>query len=215
MLVACLEEAKTKYGTDLRFYTATNAARDLARAIELTRPPGAKVVVYGASYGTTWAQRFMQVAPAGADAVVLDSIVAPGEQFLSDFDRQGDMVAKKLAEACKTNAACSGALGPDPWAFVAATKQKLDQGIACPELGMAPRDRVRFTELLRPWPTMMYALAAWKRLDRCAPGDVAALKQLAKRIPFHGPNEALNSEVLHATSRTRSSGRRLRRARRR
>ena len=193
--LACLDEVKAAYGADLQHYTTTNAARDLARAIELTRRPGLKVYVYGVSYGTAWAQRFLQVAPKHADAVVLDSLVVPGRQFLSMFTTQADPVGRKLAEVCKADPSCAAALGPDPWATIVATKQKLDRG-HCPELGLTPRDREAFTLFMRVHALQAYAFAAWVRLDRCAPDDVTALRLLLSRKIFTSPNEGLSSDVL-------------------
>lgn len=193
--LACIAEAKSAYGADLQHYTTTNAARDLARAIELTRRPGLKVFVYGVSYGTAWAQRFLQVAPKHADAVVLDSLVVPGGQFLSTFTTQADPVGRKLAEVCKTDAACSAALGPDPWAKIVAAKAKLEQG-HCPELGLSARDRELFTPFMRAQALQGYAFAAWARFDRCNADDVAALRLMRSRKIFTSPNEGLSSDVL-------------------
>jgi pimeloyl-ACP methyl ester carboxylesterase len=196
-VVTCREEAKALYGDDLRHYTTTGAAKDLARAIELTRRDGVKAYVYGVSYGTMWAQRMMQVAPTVADAVILDSLVVVGQLFLSNFDPQADVVAQKIAELCKLDADCNAALGPDPWAKIVATKQKFVDGY-CSQLGLAPGDRAFFTGLLRAHPLMPYALAVWQRIERCSDADVAAVKNLVKKIGqvFNGPNTRLNSDLI-------------------
>lgn len=195
-LMACANAAIAAHGDDLRHYTTTNAARDLVRAIELTRREGVKVFVFGVSYGTYWAQRMMQLSPTIADGgVILDSLVMPGEQVLSKFDPQADVVAQKLADTCKSDPSCNAALGPDPWAKIVAAKTKLEQG-HCPGLGMDPVERVELTTLLRIHIAMGYALAAWHRIDRCTAEDVAAVKLLLSRLPFRGPSEALSSGLL-------------------
>lgn len=195
--VTCAEEVKASYGSDLAFYNTTNAAKDLARAIELTRRDGVKTYVYGVSYGTAWAERLMQVAPKAADAIILDSLVVPGQQFLSQFDPQADVVAQKMGELCKLDPDCSAALGSDPWGAIRATKEKFVNGY-CPALEMIPEDRVAFTALLRNHLTMGYAFAAWARIERCSADDVAAIKRLRQQIGvvFNGPNARLNSDWL-------------------
>ncbi len=193
----CFDEVKSKHGDDLRFYTATNAARDLAHAIELLRRPGVPVFVLGASYGTYWAQRFLQVAPNAAAGVVLDSIVPAQGQSLSLFDTQGDKVAIKLAEHCKANASCTGALGPDPWARLQAANQKLSAG-HCPESGLTPDERVRFTQFLQMRPFMGYAFALWHRFDRCTAEDAAAIRTFLSKNPLRDPNERLGSDAVYA-----------------
>ena len=55
------------------------------------RRPGIPTYVYGVSYGTTWAQRFMQVAPQTAAAVVLDSII-PRSVRVSEAPSYGQSV---------------------------------------------------------------------------------------------------------------------------
>jgi len=156
-----------------------------------------KAYVYGVSYGTMWAQRMMQVAPKVADAVILDSMVVVGEQFLSEFDPQGDVVAQKLADLCKLEPECSAALGPDPWAKIVETKQKFVDGY-CNQLGIAPKDRAIFTGLLRAHPLMPYALVTWARIARCSEADVTAVKRMFQRAStiFAGPNARLNSDIL-------------------
>jgi pimeloyl-ACP methyl ester carboxylesterase len=195
--VVCREEAKARCGDDLRHYTTTNAAKDLAKAIELTRRDGVKVVVFGVSYGTMWGQRLMQVAPTAADGIILDSLVVVGELFASQIDSQPDVVAKKLAELCKVDAECSAALGADPWAKISATKQKFVDG-HCSQLGLTAADRVMFSGLLRAHDLMPYAFAVWQRIERCSDADVTALKQLRDRIGrvFGSPNGRLNSDIL-------------------
>jgi pimeloyl-ACP methyl ester carboxylesterase len=79
---ACLEAVERSWGNKLSHFTTTADARDLKRFIELTRAPGQKVFVYGASYGTTRALRLLQVDPAGVDGVILDSVVSPGVQSM-------------------------------------------------------------------------------------------------------------------------------------
>jgi pimeloyl-ACP methyl ester carboxylesterase len=193
-LVACTAEAKARFGDDLRHYNITNAARDLAHAIERTRRENVKAYVYGVSYGTLWAERLMQVAPKAADAIILDSLVVPGQQLLSKFDPQGDVVAQKLAELCKSDASCNAALGPDPWAKILAAKEKVDQG-HCPEIGLGPRERTKLLFPFRIHALMGYGLALWHRIDRCNADDIAAVKQFLSR-EFRSPNEALSSSLL-------------------
>ncbi|MBX3222995.1 MAG: alpha/beta hydrolase [Labilithrix sp.] len=194
----CLDEINAARGEDLRHFTTTNAARDLARAIELTRrDPAVPVFVYGVSYGTYWVHRFLQVAPNAASGVVLDSIVTPGEQFLSTFDLQGDLAAMKVAEHCKLDAQCNAFLGPDPWARLQEIKVKADQG-HCPEAGLKPRDRTRLTFLLQLRILSGYAFALFHRFDRCTAEDAAAIRTFASRNLTLDPNAALNSSALYA-----------------
>ncbi|XXT14952.1 alpha/beta fold hydrolase [Sorangium sp. So ce429] len=72
---ACVQALKAQWGDDLAHFTTSADADDLARLIERTREHGKKVILYGASYGTARALRFLQKYPEAVDAVILDSIV--------------------------------------------------------------------------------------------------------------------------------------------
>src|SRR5206468_7908508 len=90
---ACLDAVKAALGPKLAAYTTTNAANDVALAISRTRADGQPVFVYGASYGTFWAHRIMQLAPTVADGFVLDSIVPPVSS-LARQDQDADEAGK-------------------------------------------------------------------------------------------------------------------------
>lgn len=177
----CVSELTAKWGADLARFDTTSAARDLAAVIERTRKPGQRSFVYGVSYGTYWAQRYLHVAPTQAAGVILDSIVPMDGQFLSQFDLQPDKVAQPLAELCKADPSCSAALGPDPWAKLQAIKAKFGTG-HCAELGLTYADRAKFTPLLQLWSLRAYALAAYARFDRCTPADVTALRTMLSKL---------------------------------
>jgi len=169
---ACLEAVKAQWGDKLASFRTTNDAGDLARLIERTREPDKAVFVYGVSYGTLRALRFLQTHPAIVDGVILDSVVAPGVQFISQYDAQYDPVGQKIAALCAADAICGAKLGPDPWAKVTGLMTKLDAG-HCSELGMngqALRSISFLFAQLRPFRSHFYPLVY--RMDRCTADDV-------------------------------------------
>jgi pimeloyl-ACP methyl ester carboxylesterase len=97
--------------------TVTGAAQDLAALIDATRTELQQTIVYGDSYGTFWAQRYLQVRPEQPTAVILDS-VAPIGIDLAEFDMGFDEKARAVVEICETDAACSAKVGPVPLATV-------------------------------------------------------------------------------------------------
>ncbi|WP_438038047.1 alpha/beta fold hydrolase [Sorangium sp. So ce128] len=169
---ACIQALKERWGDDLDHFTTSADAEDLARLIDRTREPGKKVVVYGASYGTTRALRFLQAHPDGADAVILDSIVSPGAQHLSRYDTQYDPVVRDLSEICAADPVCGAKLGPEPWAKLDALFGKLTAG-HCAQLGADVGLFASIAPLFVQIPllrTHLFPLAY--RIDRCEPGDV-------------------------------------------
>lgn len=69
----CLAAAQAEWGDGLAAFSIDEAARDLHALIERLRGEQ-QVFVYGGSYGTTLAHRFLQHFPDAVDGVILDSL---------------------------------------------------------------------------------------------------------------------------------------------
>ncbi|WP_437904057.1 alpha/beta fold hydrolase [Sorangium sp. So ce327] len=179
---ACIQALKAQRGDDLAHFTTSADADDLARLIERTREHGKKVILYGASYGTARALRFLQKYPEAVDAVILDSIVSPGAQYLSLYDTQFDPVIKDMSAICAADPVCGAKLGPDPWAKLDALFGKLTKG-HCSELGA---DVALFASIapafaqMRSLRTHLFPLAY--RIDRCEAGDVQVVGQYMQAL---------------------------------
>jgi pimeloyl-ACP methyl ester carboxylesterase len=178
---ACHEVLADTWGADLAEFTSTAAARDLGRLIELAEQPGQDVFVYGVSYGTYWAHRYLQIHPEQATAVILDSIAPSTETFVA-YDSDFDAVGQDLMDLCAGDAVCAGKLGPDPWAALEELHAALDDG-HCRALtdrwGLdAEASRVVLATLLMSPLTRTYIPALVYRHARCKDEDVAAIDRL-------------------------------------
>ncbi|MBZ4422492.1 alpha/beta fold hydrolase [Myxococcus sp. RHSTA-1-4] len=175
----CLAEVRAQWGDRLEHFNVTQAARDLGTLIERVREKDQPVFVYGLSYGTYWAWRYLELFPHQADGVIQDSVLAPGERFLSYMDAWYDDAARGYAALCGQDAACVARMGPDPWARVRAIAAKVEQG-HCAEAGFT-RAMLRRTlaGLFTTWRLRLFSLAIPYRLERCAPADVQALRYFA------------------------------------
>jgi pimeloyl-ACP methyl ester carboxylesterase len=180
---ACIAYLQDTWGDELAAFTSTNAARDLGALIDLLREPDRDVFVFGISYGSYWAIRYLQLFPEQATGVILDSIAPPGISF-ADFDVFYDDVGEQFVRLCGADPICSGKLGADPWAVVARVFDEVDAG-ACPafsalfEPGTARRMlRHVLGALLQVWDLRPFVPAVVYRLDRCDEADVAALGRL-------------------------------------
>jgi pimeloyl-ACP methyl ester carboxylesterase len=142
---ACVDALDQEWGGGLEGFSTTGDARDLQRFVARTREPDKRVVVWGGSYGTMRAMRFLQLFPSEIDGVVLEGVVAPGAQFFSRWDEQGDFVGQRLAALCAESEACSAHLGTDPWARLTALHTKLREG-HCAPLGLSANDFSAFGE---------------------------------------------------------------------
>jgi pimeloyl-ACP methyl ester carboxylesterase len=191
---ACLDEVKAKWGSDLAHFDTTNAANDVGVAAALFREPGQQVSLYGASYGTYWALRIMQLFPAGFDRVVLDSLAGPG-MSLARQDQDADEAAHDLLRACGQDAGCAAKLGPDPAARADALVAKLRTG-HCSALTVPPAAggrslheafRLALGTLSMQLPYRSAIFPVVHRLDRCSEADVPALQHFLDTVYAPAP----------------------------
>jgi pimeloyl-ACP methyl ester carboxylesterase len=171
---ACMAYVETEYGDELDALTSTFSAVDLAAYIEATREPDKDVFVYGGSYGTYWAHRYLQVAPEQADGVIIAGIAPPDATFIR-FDERANQVGEDFFAVCAADAFCSSKLGTDPWTKLGDVLEAMDQG-HCAQLGL-PRQYISllFAYALYYDPINAAVPAVLYRLERCDPQDRAAI----------------------------------------
>lgn len=195
----CLTDVKKKWGEGLKAFTTTNAARDLAMAVARTRQPDQEFFVYGVSYGTYLAERFLQASATPPTGVILDSVVSPVAPSIVDFDDHFDPVAQAIAVDCASNPSCREHLGPNPWlqmrevlASYATSKCRRELGMTPRELGGLLGNMLMFGQLNAYVPAVVF------RVGRCDTLDVVAVKQLANVFGQLGPgSDPRFSQVLY------------------
>lgn len=180
----CVAALRQQWGDDLRFFSTTQAARDLGAAVAAFGEPDEAVYVWAVSYGTYLANRYLHLFPAQADAVVLDSACSGDTCPMTTWDRNFDRVGRAYLAGCAADAECAARLGPEPVAALADLYGRLAAG-HCPDLqGDAHLDAAGLRtllanlvrlDLLRP---LMAPVV--HRLLRCRPDDVQAVVGLAR-----------------------------------
>jgi RNA polymerase sigma factor (sigma-70 family) len=171
--------------------TVTGAAQDLAHIIDATREPSQQVFVYGMSYGTYWAQRYMEIRPDQPTAVVLDSTVPANGIDFSMQDKQFDDAAHAVLDLCQADATCSAKLGPDPvatghqavdalWSGACNPWPEYDMGLANFLAGgmLPPGKGPYFDRILLP--------ASIYRILRCNSADLAWFGQVHTHMMNYG-----------------------------
>ncbi|AKT38967.1 uncharacterized protein CMC5_031140 [Chondromyces crocatus] len=192
----CFQHLDETWGDGLSAFTTSEAARDLGALIARTRAPEQRAMVWGVSYGTYWALRYLQLFPEQPTAVVLDSVVSPGVQHLSRFDEQYDPVGREVAAACAADPACAARLGDDPWARIETLYEQLDAG-HCGLLGLdRPLVRSTLAFLVRGIVSRRAIMPTIHRMLRCNAADQAALGHLYSYL-FGEPAEGRGfSQIL-------------------
>lgn len=197
---ACLAAIQAQWGDGLAAFSTSNAARDLGHLVEVTRAPDQQVFVFGVSYGTMLAHRYLQIFPDQPTAVTLDANCVPDCDFAVS-DRWFDDLATKLMTACAGDASCVSKLGPDPRAVLTQAVSDLDTG-ACPEVTALGFDRAVFQQITAnvsyDFDQRMLLFALAYRIARCSQADVNALTHFALTLSAPAsPSEAERLDSGH------------------
>ena len=168
---------QAQWGDDLGAFSVTNIARDLKYLVHRTKLHERQdVFLYGHSFGTTIAQRFLHIAPAHVSGVMLDSVVSPDRSSTFDNRFQYDPVVRDLATLCDRDAVCGAKLGGNAWKFVRSALAKLDDPNHCSAIGFDSFSFGDFASQLmvyrRP---RVHVFPLLYRAARCSPDDVAAI----------------------------------------
>ncbi|MBQ4837839.1 alpha/beta hydrolase [Pseudoalteromonas luteoviolacea] len=188
---SCYDALHQKWGDDLFHFNTTGAAQDLAYSIDKSRATNwLPSYVYGASYGTLWAQRFTQVAPQGAQAIILDSIV-PSKGFSLDlWDENFNYIFSGLAEYCNADPLCQSKLGNDSEHTIKTLLNKVYSNSHCPQTKFNQDSLQALSTLLMMRSIEGALMPAYYRLARCNSDDVIALNNLHQFI-FEGTGRQL------------------------
>jgi pimeloyl-ACP methyl ester carboxylesterase len=111
-LAECISYIQDEWGDGLDAYGTSFSAVDVAAYVEATRAPGQKVFVWGGSYGTYIAHRYVEIFPEQADGIVLEGICPADSSFIwssEEFDKAG----KRLMALCADDAYCGDKMGKD------------------------------------------------------------------------------------------------------
>ncbi len=182
----CLADLRGQWGDDLRLFSVTQAARDLAAAIAAFGEPGQSVNIWAVSYGTYLTNRYLHLFPDQPDAVVLDSACSGDTCPMTTWDRNFDRVGQDYLAGCAADADCADHLGPDPVAALMDLYGELAAG-HCPDLaGDAHLDaagvRTLLAQLVRLDLLRPLMAPVIHRLRRCRPDDVQAVAGLARLL---------------------------------
>ncbi len=185
----CLSTAKKAWGDKLDHFTTSYAARDLHAWMNAVREPGDEIHVYGVSYGTYWAHRYLQIFPKEPTGVVLDSVCPPGECVGDQYDIAFNNVGKAFLDLCGEDTICKGKLGDDPWATLGKVYDKVQKEKHCPEfVKQVPPLQIRMllAALLKQFQMRTVIPAIIYRLNRCDPADVQVLQKVIYLMQYLG-----------------------------
>jgi len=196
---ACRTSIESQYGSQLDHFTTTMMATDLGRMIERSRAPGQEVFTWGASYGTYWTQRYLQIFPDQATGSILHGVASAGPagpdgMNFATYMHQYEAVGTALETLCASDPVCSSYLGTDAAtvaAFVDDVLDNVEPPGYCDEIALEIPSRFNRT-ILRKWfaslllsgqgGTRALPFAVLHRFKRCNADDRQALRTFAGEI---------------------------------
>ncbi|MCA9706882.1 MAG: alpha/beta fold hydrolase, partial [Myxococcales bacterium] len=122
----CIESLRRDHGDVLPHLTVTASVHDLAAALEVTRGRS-RVLLWGNSFGTYWAQRFVERYPEAVDGVFLEALVPVGYSYRA-FDHGMNDAGRRLLQRCADEPACRERFGADPVALAEGLPARLHAG---------------------------------------------------------------------------------------
>jgi pimeloyl-ACP methyl ester carboxylesterase len=174
----CAAEIEQKWGSDSEAFSITQGAYDVLHYASRFRNPDSEVILWGASYGATWAQRILQLDEEGVvTAAVLDSTaVVTAQTSLADNMLEVAESGDTLFAACAADEECSARLGDDPKARALEVLDNL-----CEPLDGEYRGRRWFQSMLsqamRRWSTLRLVPPLIYRAERCDEEDVRFIER--------------------------------------
>lgn len=182
---ACIDSLKATWGEGLAGFSATEAAEDVGHLIEAEKKPGDQVFVFGSSYGTYLANRYLQIYPQQANGIILGSVCPPDGCHLDQFDTVYDNVGADFLGRCGADATCSSYVGTDPRQRLADLYMAIENG-HCPDLASLGVDwrtlRQVLGHMLNDWNFRLGIAPVIYRLERCDPADVQAFTHLVEGL---------------------------------
>ena len=172
---------------------------DLARAINITAKDTHNVYVYGVSYGSYWAQRYLVLNPKQASKVVIDGVCPPDVCRMDSYDINTNIVGEDLMTLCgQLSKKCRSSLGDFPAEEMAFAMEltAADKLNCSRQLGLTTKwlRNLWGTQIISDLQRVLIP-ATVKRLLRCSHSDQEELKHLL----------AYTEAVARNNSRTNSS----------
>lgn len=173
----CVAAMQAEWGEALPLLTTRQSARDIGWLIEHLAEAQEPVFIYGGSYGTYLALRYLQDFPDQPTGVILDGISPPGRGFVG-YDAGMSAIGEELMALCGEDAGCAGHFTEEPLAVAQGLIEKYDTG-HCPALG-TNGDFIRYFlgSMLFYDKVRDMVPATVFRLDRCSTDDVDTIVTL-------------------------------------
>lgn len=191
---SCSDEIRSQYGTRTDGFSTTESAWDVSDLINKTATRSQKVFVYGGSYGSYWAHRFLQLPGVRVDGMITDGNCISGTcSFDTPQEFYVDEVLQSMAEICKDTTECSTRFGSDPWTVIKDLATKLKNGHCSAAVMTQEPLASTLHNLGMYWASGIPPVL--HRLNRCNASDVTVLNQLSNNLEAFRTGASITSPI--------------------
>ena len=195
---ACSDEVYQQWGDDLFGFSSTESSKDLGALIDIFSTDETTVVIYGGSYGSYWAHRYLQIFPDQADAVITDGNCISSSCTFTHIDREKQEVVKAVLEECDGDETCNTHYPEEISTGLELYKlavEKAKAGELCRELSQRQLNAIL---LALPFMEPNFIPPVLTRAVRCNESDQGAIDRLVQVMrrfggsfsPLERPSEA-------------------------
>jgi pimeloyl-ACP methyl ester carboxylesterase len=171
----CIDHMVEKHGDSLAHLTTEASARDIGLLIG-SMDDGTPTFVYGGSYGTYLASRYLHFFPDQAAGVILEGIEHPARGFIG-YDQDMDRAVEGLFAECAADLECAAHFDGDPWETATGLGARIDAGHCA---GAVTSDSLRLMlgtlSFYAGYREFIPALV--HRVDRCSDVDAVVVDDL-------------------------------------
>ena len=194
-LDACGNSLREEYGVEgLSGFSTTGAANDLAALVDAANE-GQPTFLYGVSYGTFWAQRYLQLYPNQVQGVIIDGVLSLNADVELNAVR-ADPYVHDFLDLCSSDATCNQGVGGDPRGTIVAALESAEAGTcsAISGLSRAELEGIFATLIDSEVRALVMPIAAM--MARCDRNDQQAIYQLSQAFSQQEQNELSYNETL-------------------
>ncbi len=172
----CTTQLNAEWGERLKEFSTNNAAKDLGFIFNKIKKAEVKQFLYGVSYGTYWAERYLYFFPNQIDGVILDSIASINNTWMDDYNIGFQTVGETFMDVVAQDPIASEKLSPYGETPIIALENfytKVENNMAC-DLGwnLSLQDwKTIFGTSLRSFYSRIFIPSLLYRLHRCNTSD--------------------------------------------
>lgn len=106
----CVKDIMFQIDNHTEAFSVTSTAKDVEFLIDRLNAKASEIVLYGAKYGTYWAERLMHLVPKQVRGYILDGVVNEASPTFTTWSANRKFPEKRFIQICENDTFCSSKL---------------------------------------------------------------------------------------------------------